>query len=84
LDVGHVAQNGKDQHTSGQTSAGVDHTSDQSISETIVIKLVVGTEGGKSSGANAISKEDLGGCIYPSLPIFEITPIHVDIGCEAS
>lgn len=48
------------------------------IPQTIVIKFVVRSQGWKGPGTNAVSKEDLSGCIDPCLAVFEILPVHLE------
>ena len=46
--------------------------------ETIVIKLVVGAEGGEGAGADAVSKEDLSGGVDPRGAILHVAPVDLE------
>ena len=46
--------------------------------ETIVIKLVVGAEGGERAGADAVSKEDLSGGVDPGGAISHVAPVDLE------
>ena len=46
--------------------------------ETIVIKLVVGSEGGEGAGADAVSKEDLSGGVDPRGAILHVAPVDLE------
>ena len=46
--------------------------------ETIVIKLVVGSEGGEGAGADAVSKEDLSGGVDPGRAVSHVAPVDLE------
>ena len=46
--------------------------------ETIVIKLVVGSECGEGAGADAVSKEDLSGGVDPRGAILHVAPVDLE------
>ncbi len=51
--------------------------------DTVVVELVVRSQCWKSSGADGVSKEDLGGRVDPGLRVAQLGPVWSDVAHQA-